>query len=100
MIRLADKDGNEFVLYEATWQHIKQFHPEIQDVEDLESVLQEPDVIVRSNWDSDSALYYQKRGHLYRVVVVQLRERRIKTTLTERKIKEGELLWISPSALH
>jgi len=96
---LRDKDDNEFILYDETWQHIRMFHPEITGVEDIETVLQDPDVIMRSNWDPDSILYYKRHGHLYRVVVVQIVEKRIKTTLTERRIKEGEIVWLNPKLL-
>lgn len=96
---VKDKDGNEFALYDETWRHIRQFHPEISRVEIIESVLLEPDVMMRSSWDPNSLLYYRRCGHLYRVVVVQTEERRIKTTLTERKIKEGEIVWLNPRLL-
>lgn len=96
---LADKDGNEFILYDETWRHIRRFHPEITSVEIIESILLEPDVIIKSSWDPESVLYYQRHGYLYRVVVVNIVEQRIKTTLTERKIKEGEILWLHPKLL-
>ncbi|MDI6792163.1 MAG: hypothetical protein QME81_04760 [bacterium] len=99
MIKLKDKDDNEFILYDEIWEHIRRFHPEITQIEVLQSVLQYPDAIIKSSWDPESVLYYKRSRHLYKVVVVQLKEKRIKTTLTERKIKKGEILWINPRLL-
>ena len=99
MIKLVDKDGKEFTLYDEVWHHICRFHPEIDNVDILEQVLRYPDAVIRSDWDVDSILYYKKRGYFYTVVVVQMKDMRIKTTLTERRIKEGEILWLNPNLL-
>lgn len=32
--------------------------------------------------------------------MVHTREKRIKTTLTERKIKQGEILWLNPKIMN
>ena len=91
---LRDKDGNEFSLDDETWSHIQEFHPEITDIALIESVLLDPDQVVRSNWDAESVLFYQQiRLRRFRVVVVQVVEKRIKTTLTTNKIKRGKVLW-------
>ena len=42
MIKLVDKDGKEFALYDEVWQHIRRFHPEIDNVDILEQVLKYP----------------------------------------------------------
>lgn len=94
MLWLRDKDGNKFFLDEETWAHIQEFHPEIDDIEMIETVLLDPDIIVQSNWDDESILYYRQiRERRYRAVVVQLIEKRIKTTLTTDKVKRGEIIW-------
>ncbi len=54
---LRDKDGNEFRLDDETWSHIQEFHPEIAEVGLIESVLVDPDWIIRSSWDAESILY-------------------------------------------
>ena len=91
---LEDKDGNKFKLDDETWEHIQEFHPEIVSVELVESILQDPDQIVQSNWDSESILYYKQISpRRFRVVVVQIIEKRVKTTLTTDKVKRGEVLW-------
>lgn len=97
---LHDKDGKDFILTKDTWNHIQRYHPEIKTIEQIEVILKEPDTIVRSNWEKESLLYYKKIGHLYRVVVVHTVEKRIKTTLTERKIKEGEIIWLNPKIMN
>ena len=95
MWRLSDKDGNEYQLDDETWAHIQEFHPEIDSVDLIETILLHPDRIVRSNWDEQSILYYRQiKPHRFRVVVVQTAEARIKTTLTTDKIKRGEVLWV------
>ncbi len=92
---LKDKDGNAFSLEDETWSHIQEFHPEITDTSFIESILRDPDRIVRSNWDVDSILYYkQLRPRRFRVVVAHTIQKRIKTTLTTDKIKRGEILWV------
>jgi hypothetical protein len=91
---LVDKDGSKFRLEDETWMHIQEFHPEITHIELIESILLDPDMIVRSNWDAQSILYYKQiRPNRFRVVVVQTVESRIKTTLTTNKVKRGEVLW-------
>ena len=95
MWRLKDKDGNEYRLDDETWEHIQKFHPEIVSAQLIESILLDPDQIVRSNWDDQSVLYYQRiKSGRFRVVVVQKVEMRIKTTLTTDKIKRGKVLWV------
>ncbi len=88
-----DKDENEFALYDEVWGHIRKYHPEIKDLKAIETIIKNPDVIVRSSWDKNSNLYYKTIGHLFRVVVVQTEEKRVKTTLTTDKVKKGEILW-------
>jgi len=90
---LTDKDGNKFELIDEVWLHIRTFHPEIKNIRMIEEVLKEPDIIAKSNWDEESELYYKKIGHLFRTVVVQKKENRIKTTLTTDKVKKGTVLW-------
>ena len=48
MLWLRDKDGNKFFLNKETWAHIQEFHPEITEVEMIESVFLNPDIIVQS----------------------------------------------------
>ena len=95
MLWLSDKDDNKFLLNEETWAHIQEFHPEITEVEMIESVLLNPDIIVQSNWDDESILYYRQiKEQRFSVVIVQTIEKRIKTTLTTDRIKKGVVLWI------
>jgi hypothetical protein len=70
---LDDKDGNEFRLDDETWTHIQEFHPEITSVELIGLILRDPDQIVRSDWDSQSILYYKQIApRRFRAVVVQM----------------------------
>ena len=91
-MKIADKDGKEFDLPDSVWHHIRQNHPEIK-LNQLKQTLRDPDVIIRSNWDETSQLYYKKIGQYYKVVVVESEEKRVKTTLTTNKVKTGEVLW-------
>ena len=92
---LDDKDGNQYKLDDETWAHIQQFHPEIVSVDLIESILHDPDQIVLSNWDNESILYYKQISRRrFRVVVVQMVEKRVKTTLTTDKVKRGQVSWV------
>ncbi len=91
--QILDKNNEEYKLYDEVWSHITRFHPEIKDIETIENILNNPDFIVKSNWDETSKLYYKQYKKLYKVVVVETKEKRIKTTLTTDKIKKGEILW-------
>ena len=91
-MKIADKDGKEFDLPDSVWHHIRQNHPEIK-LNQLKQTLRDPDVIIRSNWDETSQLYYKKIGQYYKVVVVESEENRVKPTLTTNKVKTGEALW-------
>ncbi len=91
-MKIANKDGIEFDLWDSVWQHIQDNHPEIQ-LETLKETLKNPDIITGSNWDETSHLYYKKIGKYYKVVVVETNQQRIKTTLTTDKVKRGEEVW-------
>jgi hypothetical protein len=89
---LGDKDGNEFHLSGEVRRHIQYFHPKIKDVNLLKQVLADPDCIVKSNWDRDSRFYYKRIEKYFKAIVVQIKERRIKTAPTVDKIKKGEII--------
>ncbi len=91
-LKIAGKDGKEFDLPDGVWHLIRQNHPEVK-LNHLKQTLRDPDVIVRSNWDEASQLYYKKIGQYYKSVVVESEEKRVKTTLTTNKVKTGETLW-------
>lgn len=90
---LLDKNGVKYALFQETWFHIQKFHPEIRRFDILEEVLMTPDIVMRSKWDPHGLLYCKKKGKYYKVVVVSIKEKRVKTTLTERKITGGDVIW-------
>lgn len=82
------------MLEDETWEHIREFHPEVTEIGMIEGVLLNPDWILRSVWDTQTYLYYQRvRPHRFGAVIVEMSEKRIKTTLTTDRIKEGEVIW-------
>ena len=62
-MKIADKDGKEFDLPDSVWHHIRQNHPEIK-LNQLKQTLRDPDVIIRSNWDETSQLYYKRSDNI------------------------------------
>ena len=74
--KVLDKDGNKFDFYSEVREHITKYHQEIKNIETIENILSDPDVVVESSLDKNSNLYYKKFKHLYRVVIVQTKEKR------------------------
>jgi hypothetical protein len=65
-------------------------------VEFVKDVLANPDAIIESNWEEETVLYYKKRRHGYKLVVVNILQNLIKTAYLERRIKEGKIIWLNP----
>ncbi len=87
-----DYNGISFVLIDNVAEHIMKFHPEITFTV-IQNVLDDPDSVVKSSWDENTALYYRKTGKYFKTVIVDMQELRIKTALTTDKIKKGDVLW-------
>lgn len=51
---------------------------------------------MKSRWHPTRELYYAPVGKLYRTVVVDSEDRRIKTADISNAIKGGEVKWVSP----
>jgi len=90
---LTDGTNKEFDLWQSVWQHIQAFHPEIDSIDLVKKILRKPDYIIRSKWEISTHLYYKKRGKYYKVIVVDIINRRIKTAYTTDKLKPGEVVW-------
>jgi hypothetical protein len=93
---IKDKDGNIFELRDSTINHIRNEHRIANPVEFVKDVLASPDAIIESNWEEGTILYYKKRRHGYKLVVVNIPQNLIKTAYLERRIKEGKIIWLNP----
>ena len=94
--KIIDKDGFIYNLYESTIQHIRTDHCIESPIELVRDIIQNPDIIVESNWEKHTFLYYKKMTKGYKVVVASKLSLKIKTAYFERKLKQGKILWINP----
>jgi len=96
---LEDYRGRSIELADATWEHIRESHPEIT-LEDIRSVLADPLEVRKSPRQSFIELFYQAKAHpegkpRFRVVVVKVRDDGmfISTAMTATTMKSGQTVY-------
>lgn len=96
-----DINDRKIRLTEERYEHIVQYHPEVQKaLELLTLTIENPDIIVQSTSDTQVELYYHyfvatPVGNKYLCVVVKMLETDyfIITVYFTDKIKKGEVKW-------
>ena len=96
LIAFADKDGGNYWLSPKALHHIKHDNLIHDPTGFIEAVFRNTVAIVKSRWHPTRELYYYSFGKLYRTVVVDSEDRRIKTAYISDAIKGGEVKWVSP----
>lgn len=96
LLEFTDKDGEKFWLSPHALHHVKHDN-HIQDpVEFIEGIFRNMIAVVKSRWHPTRELYYARQGdRLYRTVVVDTEDHRIKTAYLSDSIKGGEVRWVS-----
>ena len=76
IFEIMDKSGRKIHLSKERWgEHIKYYHPEIQEPQEIENVLKNPEVINPSDRDENVRWYYKynkQRKRYFKVSVKYL----------------------------
>jgi len=98
--KFVDRNSYPYALYPDTYKHIKIQHCIEDPIVFIQSVFDKTFAIFESKRLKNVYLYYGIRGNvLYRVVVVDIIDRKIKTAYNSDVIKEGDLKWINKKSL-
>lgn len=95
---LIDRFSRRFKLTKERWNHIIETHPELKDmIEYLKGALEDPELIKRSIYNENVALFYRYYGNIYggkhMCVVVRLNDESIVTAYITDRVKKGEIIW-------
>ena len=89
-----DLHGRKIKLTAERWTHIVLRHPEVSvHFNDISSVLNDPDIIIRSRFEENARLYHKKYKDYYLVVVVDTFKKFVVTAYASYHIKKGDLEW-------
>lgn len=98
-VELKDYQNRCIELSDASWEHIRESHPEIS-LEDIRLVLSDPLEVRESPRQSFVELFYQSKTHpegktRFRVVVVKVLENGlfVSTAMTTNAMKNGRSLY-------
>lgn len=95
MIEFKDKDGRVYTLSLTTYRHIKEDHCINDPCSFVKETLLKPFAIVEDRTKSDRWIYHKDyKRNLYKVVVVSLTDKRIKTAFISNEVKGGKIIWI------
>ena len=90
------KRGKRIVLNTERWNHLVLRHPEMNEyLEEIKEVLQNPDIIIKDNFEDNVILYhkYYKVKGIYIVIIVDEEKGFILTSYTTDTPKRGIILW-------
>lgn len=90
------KRGRRIALNAERWNHLVLRHPEMSEhLEEIKEVLQDPDFIVKDNFQPNIFLYhkYYKVQGIFIVTVIDEERGFILTSYTTNMIKRGTILW-------
>lgn len=98
-VELKDYQGRSIELSDASWEHIRESHPEVT-LEDIRLVLADPLEVRECPRQSFVELFYQAKAHpegkpRFRVVVVKVLKAGlfISTAMTTAAMKDGRTLY-------
>ena len=98
-LHFTDNEKRSIVLSPTTYKHIKRKHPEIKNiVEFIADTLSAPFAIVESKANYENWIYHKEQNRsrtLYRVVVVDIRNAKVKTAFISDSVKGGKIRWIN-----
>lgn len=92
---MLDRFGISFHLSDERWQHIISRHPELKNrKQDIQNVLLDPDLIIKTSRDPMVMIYHQNEGtRYYLAIVAHIEKRFIITAFITDKIKMGKIVW-------
>lgn len=96
-LHFTDFKDRQLILKPTTYKHIKRSHPEIKDiVVFIADTLSTPSFIVESKANMENWIYHKEKElskTLYKVVVIDIRQSRIKTAFITDSVKGGAVIW-------
>ena len=99
-VNFRDKDRRIYSLSPTTYKHIKEDHSIDDPVSFIKDTLLEPFAIVEDKTSQDRWIYHKDyRNKLYKVVVVSLKDRKIKTAFISDAVRGGKIIWIDKKNL-
>ena len=100
-IHFKDKDNRSFVLSSTAYEHIRREHCIDDPVDFIKDTLLDPFAIVEDKSKHDRWIYHKDyKRNLYKVVVVNLSDGRIKTAFVSDSVKGGKIIWISKKLIN
>lgn len=60
ILEVQDKTGRLVYLPQKQWKHIREDHPDVQDINEIEDTLKNPLVMKESKYDPENVRYYYK----------------------------------------
>ncbi len=98
--RFTDRHGNQFFLSPAALRHIRDDNHIADPTDFIAATFHDAIAIIKSRWKPTGLLYYARQAsRRYKTVVVDVKDRRIKTAYISEKIKGGEIVWRAPRAM-
>ena len=95
----TDPEGRTIHLYENTWRHIKDRHPEIRGVGEVKSVIQKPQVITENTEQATLAYTKISRSDLYVNVYARMDDTytkgSVRTAFLQPHMPKGDVIWTS-----
>ncbi len=93
----TDPEGRTIFLYSDTWDHIKKGHPEIRGVQEVKSIIQNPETITEISTRTSLAYTKIARSDLYVNVYAKMddtyREGQVSTAFLQAKHPDGKVIW-------
>ena len=100
-VQFKDKDGKIFILSPTGYEHIKREHCIDDPIEFIKDTLLDPFAIVEDKSKHDRWIYHKDyRSSLYKVVVVSLTDKRVKTAFVSDSVKGGKIIWLSKKLIN
>lgn len=94
----TDPEGRTIYLYSDTWDHIKKGHPEIRGVQEVKSIIQNPDTITETSRKTSLAYTKIARSDLYVNVYAKMddntyQEGQVSTAFLQANLPDGKVIW-------
>jgi hypothetical protein len=97
----TDKDGWVYHLSPTTYKHIKRDHGISDPRSFIKDTLLKPCAIVEDKTKKDRWIYHRDyKNGLYKVVVVSIIDRKIKTAFISDEVKGGNVKWLKKNFLN
>ncbi len=100
LLEFTDKDGATFRLSPKALHHIKHDNLVNDPASFIQEAFRNTIAVVKSRWHPTRELYYAPFGTLYRTVVVDNEDGRIKTAYISDSIKGGGVRWVNPRLMN